>query len=161
MYFFSLKIDVGKPYREGGFILCHGCAAPQAGPTSWGSSGEGCAGWRAAAALREPSGRAEDRAVLPYPLFLPFPAELQRQSTELSVNRKKDFFSPSCIRKQSDLAVLVICLQLSWLRCTSQEMNIFLINFPVTFYRCCKLHWSYPSSVHCGCQAVTELSPFM
>lgn len=93
----------------------------------------------------------EDRAVLPHPLLLPFPAELLPQNTELSVNTNRDFFfSPSCIRKQSDLSVLVICLQLSWQGCTSQETNIFLINFPVTFYRCCKLHWSYPFSVHCN-----------
>lgn len=69
---------------------------------------------RAAAALRELPGvaRTELRSRIPLP---PFPAELQRQSTELPVNRKRDFFffPPSCIRKQSDLAVLVICLQLS------------------------------------------------
>lgn len=31
--------------------------------------------------------------MLQHPLSLPVPAELQRQSTELSVNRKRDFFS--------------------------------------------------------------------
>lgn len=35
MFFFPpLKIDLGKPYREGGFVLCRACAAPQAGPAS-------------------------------------------------------------------------------------------------------------------------------
>jgi len=33
-YHFSLKIGLGKPYREGGFSLCCGSADPQAGPTS-------------------------------------------------------------------------------------------------------------------------------
>lgn len=37
-------------------------------------------------------GHREERAVLQHPLSLPAPAELQRQSTELSVNRKR-FFS--------------------------------------------------------------------
>lgn len=137
--FLSLEVVLGKPYREGGFILARGCAAPQAGAglgsgLCWQQQGQGWQG----------------QSCAPRSPLLPFPAELQRQSTQLSANRKRDFFPASCIRKQSDLAVLVICLQLSWLRCTSQETNIFLINFPVTFYRGCKPHWSYPFSVHCG-----------
>lgn len=119
---------------------------------------QGCAGWERQ--RRSGSSRAwQGQSCAPGSPFRLFqPNCSARAPSCLSTERGIFFFPPSCIRKQSDLAVLVICLQLSWLRCTSQETNIFLINFPVTFSRCCKLHWSYPFSDHC--ESVTELSPF-
>lgn len=142
MCFFPLQIGVGKPYREGGFIQwpCSPTGRTHSG-LCWLESSSGGQG---------APGRSKDRAVLPDPSFCLFQLNCSARAPSCLSTERGMIFSPSCIRKQSDLAVLVICLQLSWLRCTSQETNIFLINFPVTFYRCYKLHWSYPFSVHCG-----------
>lgn len=113
----------------------------------------------AAAAVRELSGSSEKWAVLQHPPFLPFPAELRWQSIELSINRKKDFF-PGCIRKQSDLAVLVIFLQLSWLRCTSQELTSFLSIFQSFFIGAVNnTEAILPQFTAVGWESATELSP--
>lgn len=54
------------------------------GPADPQMGGSGEAAW---------CGHREERAVLQHPLSLPAPAEPQWQSTELSVNRKRDFLS--------------------------------------------------------------------
>lgn len=137
-YKWSLKIDPGKPYLEGGFRSSHGHADAQTGGPSKGSLV--CVAWArwqqggASCALASPS--------------LPAPAALQWQSTELSVNRKRHFF-PCCVRKQSDLAVLTICLQHSSLRGMRQELAHLSYEFPIIFHRRCKLHSSCLFWVHC------------
>lgn len=149
---FSLQIDLGKPYREGGFGLCHGYADQTHRQDPHRGAGEGVlvcdCRKRSSSSQRTVREQREVSCASASPIsaFSSWTAVTEHQAV---YQQKEGFFS--WLHKK---AVRPCCscnfspAQLT--KMYKSGTNIFLINFPVIFYRCCKQHWSYPSSVHCG-----------
>lgn len=150
MIFFFLKIDFGKPYHERGSSLCHGYADPQTGPTLgswWGGPGMKLSEVQQQRSESRPGAVRRSELCFSMPCFCLFRLNCSDRATSC-LSTERGFFS--WLHKE---AVRPCCSHnLSSSQLTKMYKlgtNVFLINFPVMFYRSCKLHWSYSFSIHC------------
>lgn len=162
---FSLKIDRSWKALPWGRLLSVPWLCRPTGRTHIGEPARGpwhaAARSTAAAAVREPSESSEEKwAALQHPPVSAFSSWTAVTEHWAACQEKEVFFFPGCIRKQSDLAVLVICLQLGWLRCTSQELTSFLSVFQSFFTGAVNSTEALPSQfTEVGWESATELTP--
>lgn len=148
----SLQIELGDPYHEGGFRLCRGRADPQAGCGSGSREGalaHGCTQHSSSGprAVWEQRGAVSRTSASPVSAFSSWAAVTEHRAV---CQQKEGSFFFSWLHKE---AVRPSCsCNLSPAQLTkmyTSGTDIFLINFPITFYRCCKLHWSWAFSLCC------------